>query len=318
VKLRSLSIASGIGLIGGLVFHVFAQEASSEESVANPPGSAVRGQTIYLKSCSACHGDKGDANSMASIHLNPYPRNFTTGLYKFRTTASGELPTDADLAKVVKLGIPGTQMPAWGDLLTAQEQADVIAYIKTFSEDFSGEAPTPIVIPTPPPVTSESIEEGRHVFMALECWSCHGPKGYGNGPSAKTLTDDWGRPIRPRNLTQARYRAGNDPASIYRTFSTGINGTPMAAYSEADFLINRESVADPAKLKTVYKEKDLLALRTWLNAQPFKSEVESWSDDRKKSLAEKHRWALAHYVNSLVKTPNFFVRMFTENTEVTP
>ncbi len=319
VKFGSIIIAWSAALLGEGALQVHAVGAPAQPAVAaQQPGSPVRGEKVYLKSCAACHGDKGDGKSAAGVYLNPLPRDFTLGLYKFRTTEAGALPTDADLMRTINMGIPGTQMPAWGGLLTPQESADVLAYIKTFSEDFQTETPQPITIPTPPKPSSEMLREGRMIFITVGCWTCHGPAGKGNGVDGKALTDDWGNPIKPRNLTQARYRNGNDPASIYRTFSTGLNGTPMAAYLQADFLIGRDAAVDPVKLKASFKEKDVAALRQWLMSKPATSEINRYSEEQKRQIAENNKWALAYYVNSLVKQPNFFVRMFTENTEVTP
>ncbi len=282
------------------------------------PASATRGLPVYLKACAACHGNLGNGQGSAGVNLKPLPRDFTTGVYKFRTTASGELPTDADLLAMVNLGIPGTQMPAWANLLSEQEKVDVVAYIKSLSPDFAEETPVPLGIPEAPPATALSIQEGHMVYMKLECWSCHGGTGKGDGKTAKTLTDDWGHPILPRDMTQARYRAGNDAKSIYRTFSTGLNGTPMAAYAHADFLIGSDAVVDPMKLKEVYGEKEIERLRSWLRAQPTSADIARMREEQQNAVAERRKWALAHYVHSLVKPRSLLVRLFIENTEVTP
>ncbi|MFQ5827006.1 MAG: ethylbenzene dehydrogenase-related protein, partial [Dehalococcoidia bacterium] len=58
--------------------------------------------------------------------------------------------------------------------------------------------------------------------------------GRGDGPSASTLTDDWGFPIKATNLTQGwKFRGGSSPRDIYRTFTTGLNGTPMPSYVDS-------------------------------------------------------------------------------------
>jgi mono/diheme cytochrome c family protein len=302
------------GLLGGLSL----VSAQVWAEAAKDLGSAVRGLPVYLKACSACHGDRGDGKGSAGVNLQPLPRDFTSGMYKFRSTPSGELPTDADLMTVIDKGVPGTQMPAWEPLLTKQERLDVLAYIKSLSEDFTDGAPAAITVSKPWPLTAESLHEGRMVYITLQCFSCHGPEGKGNGKDAKSLTDDWGHAIRPRDLTRAPYRAGHDAASIYRTFSTGLNGTPMPAFAQADFLMGNDVVVEATKLKEVYRNHDLDALRQWLQAQPGSAEIERMPEAQKQNLAEKRKWALAHYVAGLAKRPNFLVRMFTENTEVTP
>src|SRR5437660_9962329 len=66
----------------------------------------------------------------------PRPRNFTVGLYKIRTTASGQLPTDADLLRAIDEGLAGSAMPGWKGRVSQPERRDVRAYIKTFSSFF--------------------------------------------------------------------------------------------------------------------------------------------------------------------------------------
>jgi hypothetical protein len=66
------------------------------------------GRTIYFRRCSFCHGLLGDGEGPAAKYLDPRPRDFTLGTFKFRTTKSGELPTNEDLFRTVSRGLPGT------------------------------------------------------------------------------------------------------------------------------------------------------------------------------------------------------------------
>jgi Cytochrome C oxidase, cbb3-type, subunit III len=81
------------------------------------------GRTLYLKYCSQCHGEKGDGEGYAAIHLYPRPRNFTTGKFKIRTTPNGALPTHQDLVNIIRRGMPYTSMPAWS-IFSDQEVSD--------------------------------------------------------------------------------------------------------------------------------------------------------------------------------------------------
>jgi mono/diheme cytochrome c family protein len=283
-----------------------------------PAALFEKGENIYLKDCAACHGDKGDGNGPAAKYLNPRPRDFTAGMYKFRTTPSGELPSDEDLMRTLEQGVPGTQMPPWRNVLTFPERLAVIAYIKSFSADFQAPAPAPIVVPEAPPATMQSVAEGRMIYMMMECWSCHGGKGKGDGKSGLTLKDDWGRKILPLNLTQPHYRAGNDPQSLYRTFSTGLNGTPMPAYALDGFLVAGDAAFDPSKYAEAYGAGDVEYLKTWLEAQPGEAALKRMPEAQRNALGERRKWALVHYIRSLIRTPNYLVRMFTEDTEITP
>lgn len=284
---------------------------------ALPAGIVSRGELVYQKDCAACHGDLGNGAGPAAPSLSPKPRNFTTGMYKFRSTPSGELPSDMDLLRILDLGIPGTQMPPWKAILTLQERMDVIAYIKTFSADFNDAPAASIAVPEPPAATPASVADGRMVYMLMECWSCHGSKGRGDGKSGKNLRDDWGGKILAWDLTRDRYKAGNDPASLYRTFTTGLNGTPMPAYALDGFLIGGDADVDPAKYSEAYKAAEIDLLKAWLLAQPTEAALQRMSPEQRTALGESRKWALVHYIRSLIKKRNFFVRMFTEDTETT-
>ncbi len=278
--------------------------------------SSVRGEGVYQRACAACHGDNGDGQGPAAKFLDPLPRDFIAGQYKFRSTPSGELPTDADLIRIVEDGIPRTQMPGWKRLLTPQEIHDVVAYLKTFNADFQEfGAPEAITVPTPPAASPALIEEGRMVYMVMECWACHGGSGKGNGASAKGLKDDAGNKILPWNLTNFRYKAGNDPHTLYRTISTGLNGTPMPSFTGV-FLFEGGQF-DAAKYSEAYGEEDIQLLRAYFRAQPSLTALESMTDEDRKHLEEKRKWALVHYVGSLPKKPNLFHRLFWADTEVT-
>ena len=120
-------------------------------------------------------------------------------------------------------------MPSW-KALTAQNRADLVAFIKTFSARWVTEKPgDPIQVPAEPKLTVESIKHGGELFQKLECWKCHGQEGRGDGPSASTLTDSNDQPIRPYNFTSDnRSKCGRTNADLYKIFMTGLDGTPDA------------------------------------------------------------------------------------------
>ncbi|MEK7803108.1 MAG: c-type cytochrome [Deltaproteobacteria bacterium] len=89
---------------------VNAADTPAKAKLAKSPEAVEKGELVYYKRCSFCHGLTGAGNGPAADQLIPRPRDFTMGLYKFRTTNSGELPTDEDLFRVISRGIPGTAM----------------------------------------------------------------------------------------------------------------------------------------------------------------------------------------------------------------
>jgi hypothetical protein len=67
-----------------------------------------------------------------------------------------------------------------------------------------------------------------------------------------------------------------------------------------------------------YKPEEIDALRAWLRSQPSEAALQRMPQDQKNALGESRKWALVHYIRTLIKKPNFIVRMFTESTEETP
>jgi mono/diheme cytochrome c family protein len=229
-------------LIGGCIAAVIALSGAAPVGLLRAQGPDLgteaqreSGKRLYLKYCSQCHGDKGDGEGYATPHLLPKPRNFTTGKFKVRTTPNGALPTHQDLVNIIRRGMPYTSMPAWPDL-SDQEVSELAYFIKTFSPEFStaGSVPEPVALPSAPSTTNESIELGKKLYAETGCVKCHGNLGRGDGPSAPTLVDDWGYPLRSANLAQPwTFRGGSSREDIFRTMSTGFNGTPMPSFQDA-------------------------------------------------------------------------------------
>ncbi len=208
------------------------------------PELIEQGKRIYFRRCSFCHGLLGDGNGPAADYMDPRPRDFTLGTFKFRTTQSGELPLDEDLFRTVSRGLPGTGMQAFdSDLikngLSEEERWAVIYYIKTFAFEFGEEEFDPYkkIVPLPsdmPAYNETTIAKGKEVFERAKCWECHGKLGRGDGQKAFDRKDDWGFPIRIRNVTHPwKIKGGTEVKDIYMRFSTGINGTPMPSFVKA-------------------------------------------------------------------------------------
>jgi mono/diheme cytochrome c family protein len=68
------------------------------------------GKGLYRKHCADCHGITGNGRGPTAAIINPYPRDYRLGLFKFKTTKRGSKPTKEDIAKSIRLGIAGTAM----------------------------------------------------------------------------------------------------------------------------------------------------------------------------------------------------------------
>lgn len=212
-----------------LVLSLFSGVLAAAEPPPAPPHARIA--AIYRTRCESCHGARGDGNGPASHVLTPRPRDFAEGDFKLRSTESGDIPTDADLERTVRRGIPGTAMPSFRGQLSDAEVAAVITVLKSYSPRFDVDGPgMPLELPPPPPRDAGAFARGRDVYARNACARCHGVDGRGNGPAAENLRDATCYLTRPRDLTaRALYKGGSTPADIFRTLATGMDGTPMTA-----------------------------------------------------------------------------------------
>lgn len=223
-RVRWLAVCAVSAVLSGLAVGL------AQTPATHPPSDT---QSLYDTSCANCHGKDGRGDGPAAGLLNTPPRDFTTGTFKFRSTASGSLPADGDLVRAIALGMPGTSMPAWKGRLTDNQIQALAGYVKQFSPRFRAEQPAPVTISPAVPSTPASIEKGRQAFAALSCGACHGDDGTGNGAVASVLRDDWDHEIRAANLTEPwTFRGGATATDIYLRLKTGIDGTPMPSIAD--------------------------------------------------------------------------------------
>src|SRR5579864_2307953 len=208
--------------------------SAQQSHIGKLVGNAKHGKALYQRYCIFCHGVDGDGAGDSAPYIDPKPRDFTKATFKCRSTPSGSLPLDSDLYDTITRGVHASGMPSWKPLLR-QERVDLIAYIKTFSPRFQEEKPAaPLVIPSEPPTSPESVKRGAELFQSMNCWLCHGKQGRGNGPSASSLTDSKGYPITPFDFTSGtRFKCGESDQGLFRDLTTGIDGTPMPSFADA-------------------------------------------------------------------------------------
>ena len=209
-------------------FDVPARRPATEESEA-------LGAQVFADNCAACHGDLGDSNGLCAAFLSPAPRDFTTGVYRFKMTPGGQMPTDEDLFRTVSLGVQSTGMPPWMFLLSEEERWAAVDHLKSLSPEFESRgAGEPVDLGPEPETTAERVANGERLYTVAQCGKCHGDQGYGDGPSALTLVDSFGDFIPPRNFHKfGHFKRGYTLRDVALTIHTGNNGTPMPAFDEA-------------------------------------------------------------------------------------
>lgn len=230
MKKASVSSLTALLILGLLLVSNLVNEQLFRVQAATDDDLGAR---LYLENCATCHGKRGDGKGPEASRLKIKPRDFTTGNYKFRSTPSGSLPLEDDIFKTISRGIRGTSMLAQLHLSDAERWA-LVKRLKLFSQRFRSERrPAAIEIPPMPAMDSQLVDLGKFRYQDAGCAECHGRDGKGDGPSGKGLTDESGRSIFPADLTMRPFKSGLDPADLYRTLSTGLNGTPMPSYADA-------------------------------------------------------------------------------------
>jgi len=193
--------------------------ASVLTAVAQDEGDPERGGELYVAYGDACHGIDGQGRIGASLESFPGIR------------------IDAALTAIIANGVPGSVMPAWaaanGGPLSAQDIADLAAYIQTAFDGTEPIHPAPTYVPPMisafPDIPGDPTD-GAVVFHE-SCAACHGEQG--QGVFGYTLAKAW---------------PANDPAAYVRSVvAAGIEGTQMPAWAQANGgPLSEQQVADVA------------------------------------------------------------------------
>jgi mono/diheme cytochrome c family protein len=220
------------------------------EAVALVKGEP-NGAALYAQNCARCHGIGGNADGLASAHLDPPARKFGQEKFMLGTTST-TIPSDDDLVYLMEHGIPGTAMPDFPNLTDAERRAVAqhvrrLSYAGLYGKRFAllakDEDPDPkevhewvarqLAVGDPLPLPANlsqpgpnALAHGRETFLK-NCATCHGPEGKGDGKDVKDMKRDDGRPIRPRDLAAGVYKGGGEADRLFARISLGMPGTPM-------------------------------------------------------------------------------------------
>jgi mono/diheme cytochrome c family protein len=211
-----------------------ASSSLASSSAQNADRGVAHGRAVYESRCVECHGIDGRGRGPAAAFLTPRPRDFTAGKYTIRTTETGSLPADEDLAQSVRQGLYGTAMPAWDGILSDADMRDVVGYIKSLSPRFAAETPKRVLVGAQVASSPASVARGREAYDAMRCGSCHGSDGRGTGAVAAEFQDDWQQPLRAADLTEPwNFHGGSTSRDVYMRLRTGMSGTPMPSFADA-------------------------------------------------------------------------------------
>jgi mono/diheme cytochrome c family protein len=225
------------------------------------------GAKYYRLHCLHCHGLSGNGHGPTSPWVNPHPRDYRQGLFKFTSSAQADKvrkPRREDLIHTLKVGIEGTSMPTFG-LLSDKDLNELVSYVIHLS--IRGELEMTLLKQIKSPsnpdetITAQNMDEQAKSWLSLivSNWTdapkkaivptddfptdlkASVPHGYelfmktcaachldfGRNPTL--MYDSWGTIVRPADLTQGVYRGGRRRLDLYYRVDSGINGANMAA-----------------------------------------------------------------------------------------
>lgn len=177
--------------------------------IADTPSARKRGKYLYAMDCASCHGGTGNGKGVAAQYLTPRPVRLNA--FRFRA---------GFVYKVLYYGRPGSAMPSWvhaaNSFLTPRDLWSVAYYVQTLHRR------TTLPPPAHPPIAESAalVKLGGAQF-AINCATCHGPKGEGNGVLATALTP---APVDLAMMSPA-------PRWVYHTLNHGRAGTAMPSFS---------------------------------------------------------------------------------------
>lgn len=209
----------------------------------------LRGEELFAKNCAICHGDTGDGAGKFAYLMNPRPRDLRIGSFKLSTTEN-LIPTDEDLLRTISAGMPGSAMPPWGHLPTADLEA-LVKYVRKLNVDGNREMlqgwvakgilkepevpaalaertqPGPaLMVPPEPPFDEIRWFRGRRHYLE-NCASCHGADG--NPVADAVKFDAEGYPVPPRSFVNGIFKGSSQGHQLYARIWKGMKGTPMPA-----------------------------------------------------------------------------------------
>ncbi|MFQ5492063.1 MAG: c-type cytochrome [Phycisphaerae bacterium] len=245
------------------------------------------GRATYLQYCVGCHGPDGDGKGEAARFFHPTPRNFQKANFKFSSTRSGQLPTDADLRRTILNGLKGSAMPPF-ELLPARSVDGLIAYVKTFSPKWRERQPSSAIPRVHDPYRNDpakGIARGEMIYHGYaQCWNCH--------PSY----------VSSEKLNQHRAAVGNNPLPSFRPNidrSVGKPNTEGEIVYPPDFL--RDFVRSGADVESLYRSVAAgitgTAMPTWVDSM----EVPGDKEGDPPLVQPADLWATAYYVQDLIR-----------------
>lgn len=108
-------------------------DAEAVQKLGLSPEQLKKGSNLYRIHCLHCHGVTGNGRGPTARWVNPHPRDYRQGLFKFQsvdqaTDGKTRKPSRDDLMRTLTQGIEGTSMPSFG-LLPSADLESLVSYV---------------------------------------------------------------------------------------------------------------------------------------------------------------------------------------------
>lgn len=135
------------------------------------PSVAAGAHDFVRFACAQCHGERGRGGVSADVPaLNQLGKQLTV----------------AQLKQIIDHGLGESAnpkkpyMPVWGQVISAHQVADLVAYIRAGLPSVPGATPAPVI-------TGQGLAvEGALLYERYGCVNCHGPNGLGGVPNPQS------------------------------------------------------------------------------------------------------------------------------------
>jgi len=258
---------------------------------------------FYRVQCLHCHGVDGGGDGPTSEFLEPRPRDYRPGKFKYTALGDKARPRRADLLNTLDQGINGTAMPSFRRFSAAWLNG-AVDYVRLLSirgeteirlateYDIDEKLPLEVVQQTYldvwaewdaaadkviaydgeiPESTPERIAHGRELFLddtRANCVSCHGMNGRGDGASSYEKNEEG-------ELVLVKDEWGNTIQP--RDLTRGL------------FRFGRRPI-------DIYRR-----IYTGINGTPMPAhaEMKDPEDPSRRLMSDEDLWDIVHYVRSL-------------------
>jgi mono/diheme cytochrome c family protein len=171
-------VAAGGALIGGVflgratkgstTITVTAAGTTRTTAASVDPRLAAGGHDFVNFACAQCHGLDGRGGVSPDVPT-------LTNVGKQLTAAQLRLIINHGLGESANPTRP--YMPVWGEVISARQVDDLVAYIR------AGLPAVPTATPLPIPQGQGAAVEGAALYVNYGCINCHGPNGLGGVPN---------------------------------------------------------------------------------------------------------------------------------------